>query len=140
MASSLPNQKRIALVAHEHKKPLLLAWAKRHREQLLQHKLYADGTTGSLLQQQSNLPTTRLLSGPLGGDQQTRALIATEKLTLLVFFWDPLTSQPHDLDVKALLRLAVVWDIPMACGTTTADFLFSSKLLGQDYLRHPSLP
>ena len=103
------------LVVHEHKKPLLLAWAKRHQEQLLQHKLYADSTTGSLFQQQSNLPTTRLLSGPPGGDQQTGALIATEKLTLLVFFWDPLTSQPHDLDVKALLRLAVVWDIPMAC-------------------------
>ena len=102
MASSLPNQKRISLVVHEHKNPLLLAWAKRHREQLLQHKLCADGTTGSPLQQQSNLPTTRLLSGPLGGDQQTGALIATEKLTLLVFFWDPLTSQPHDLDVKAL--------------------------------------
>ena len=140
MASSLPNQKRIALVAHDHKKHVLLVWAKRHREQLHQHKLYADGTTGSLLQQQSNLPITRLLSGPLGGNQQTGALIATEKLTLLVFFWDLLTSQPHDPDVKVLLRLAVVWYILMACGTTTADFLFSSKLLGQEYLRHPSLP
>ena len=140
MASSLSKQKRIALVAHDHKKPLLLAWAKRHLKQLRQHELYATGTTGSPLQQQLNLPITRLLSGPLDGDQQIGALIANEKLDLLVFFWDPLTSQPHDPDVKALLRLAVVWDIPMACSTATADFLFSSKLLEQDYPRHPSLP
>ena len=139
MASSLPKQKRIALVAHDYKKPLLLAWAKRHLEQLRQHELYATSTTGSLLQQQLNLPITRLLSGPLGGDQQIGALIATEKLDLLVFFWDTLTSQPHDTDVKALLRLAVVWDIPMACSAATADFLFSSILLEQDYPHHPSL-
>ena len=140
MASALPKQKRIALVAHDHKKLFLLTWAKRHLEQLHQHKLYATGTTGSLLQQQLNLPITRLLSGPLGGDQQIGALIATEKLDLLVFFWGPLTSQPPDPDVNALLWLAVVWDIPMACSTATADFLFSSKLLGQDYLHHLSLP
>ena len=113
------------------------AWAKRHLEQLRQHELYATGTTGSLLQQ-LNLPITRLLSGPLGGDQRIRALIATEKLDLLVFFWDPFTSQPHDSDVKALLRLAVVRDIPMSCSRATADFLFSSTLLGQDY--PPSKP
>ena len=117
-----------------------MAWAKRHLEQLCQNELYATGTTGSLLQQQLDLTIARLLSGPLGGDQRIRALIATEKLDPLVFFWDPLTSQPHDPDVKALLRLAVVWDIPMACSTTTADFLFSSILLEQDYPRHPSLP
>ena len=140
MASFLPKQKRIALVAHDHKEPLLLAWAKRHLEQLRRHELYATGTTGSLLQQQLNLPITRLLSGPLGGDQRIGALITTEKLDLLVFFWDPLTSQPHDPDVKAVLRLAVVWDIPMACSTATADFLFSSILLEQDHPHHPSLP
>ena len=140
MASSLPKQKRIALVAHDHKKSLLVAWAKRHLEQLCQNELYATGTTGSLLQQQLDLTIARLLSRLLGGDQQIGALIATEKLDLLVFFRDPLTSQPQDPDVKALLRLAVVWDIPVACSTAAADFLFSSTLLEQDYLRHPSLP
>lgn len=140
MAALLPSRKRIALVAHDHKKPLMLAWAEYHLEQLRQHELYATGTTGTLLQERLNLTISRLLSGPHGGDQQIGAMIAEERLDLLVFFWDPLTSQPHDPDVKALLRLAVVWDIPMACSPASADFLFSSALLQQEYARHASLP
>ncbi|MFY9932916.1 MAG: methylglyoxal synthase [Streptosporangiaceae bacterium] len=124
--------RRIALVAHDHKKRDLLEWADHNRELLGGHALYATGTTGRLLTTELGLRVTCLQSGPLGGDQQIGALIASGDLDLLVFFTDPLQSQPHDPDVKALMRIAVVWDIPIACNRASADFLITSPLLGED--------
>lgn len=129
--------KTVALVAHDHKKPELIQWALAHKPQLTQYKLVATGTTGGLLQQALDLPITRFKSGPLGGDQQIGALIAEQKLDCLVFFWDPLDPAPHDPDVKALLRLASVWNLPVACNPATADLMFSSSLFDSDsYQRH----
>ena len=131
----MPMKKRIALVAHDHKKADLLEWARYNVGTLADHELYGTGTTGGLLADELELPITRLLSGPLGGDQQIGAMIATGELDCLIFFWDPLEPQPHDPDVKALLRIAVLHNVPTACNRATADFLVSSPLLATPYDR-----
>ena len=121
-------QKTIALVAHDHKKPELVEWALAHKTELSKHNLVATGTTGGLLSKALGLDVYRYKSGPLGGDQQIGALIADNKLDCLIFFWDPLNPAPHDPDVKALLRLCSVWNVPNACNTATADMLITSPL------------
>lgn len=129
----ISGAKRIALVAHDNKKKDLMEWAYYNRNVLAQHELIATGTTGRLLEETLERPVKKLLSGPLGGDQQMGAMVAEEKLDMMVFFWDPMEAQPHDSDVKALLRLAVAWNILMACNRATADFILTSVLMKEDY-------
>ncbi len=125
--------KHIALIAHDNRKLDLLDWVRFNRETLSQHALYATGTTGALVHREVGLPVTRFLSGPLGGDQQVGAGIAEGRLDVVIFFWDPLEPQAHDVDVKALLRVAVVHNCPIACNRATADFQLSSPLMSEQY-------
>jgi methylglyoxal synthase len=122
-------KKSIALIAHDNKKDDLVEWAQQNIKKLEQFNMYATGTTGKLIEKKLEQKVTQLQSGPLGGDQQIGALITEGKIDILIFFWDPLQPMPHDPDVKALLRIAVVWNIPMACNRTTADFILTSSLL-----------
>lgn len=129
----LQEVKRIALVAHDHKKIELVEWAVYNKRVLRNHELVATGTTGRLLEEKLGTPVQKLFSGPLGGDQQLGAMIAEGKLDIIIFFWDPLEAQAHDSDVKALIRMAVTWNIIMACNRTTADFIMTSALMNKDY-------
>lgn len=128
-------RKRIALVAHDGQKQNLVDWAKFNRNLLAQHELWATGTTGGMMEKTLGIPVHKLQSGPLGGDQQIGAMIVEGKVDFVIFFWDPLEAQPHDPDVKALLRMAVVWNVPVACDRATADFIISSPLMHTAYDR-----
>jgi methylglyoxal synthase len=135
MTEPTQARRRIGLVAHDNRKDDLVEWAVFNRHELVQHDLFATGTTGTLLEEHLGVGIVKLQSGPLGGDLQIGGLIADGAIDMLVFFWDPLESQPHDPDVKALLRVAVVWNVPVACNRATADFLVSSPLMTSDYAR-----
>lgn len=128
-------KKNIALIAHDERKQDLLEWVKFNKDILSQHNLFGTGTTGSLIVRELGLKVKTFLSGPLGGDQQIGAKITEGEIDFLIFFWDPLESHPHDPDVKALLRIAVVWNIPIACNRASADFMISSQLMSEEYSR-----
>ncbi len=131
----MEHDKKIALVAHDNKKRDLIEWAKFNRDLLAHHQIFATGTTGKVLEKELGIKITKLKSGPLGGDQQIGAKIVDNKIDFLIFFWDPLEPQPHDPDVKALLRMAVVWNIPIANNRASADFMISSPLMDSSYDR-----
>jgi methylglyoxal synthase len=128
----LKIKKKIALVAHDERKQDMLEWVKFNAHKLSGHDLFATGTTGKILSKACDLSITRLKSGPLGGDQQLGAMIANGGLDILIFFWDPLTSHPHDVDVKALLRMSVLYNVAVACNRSTADYMISSPLFDEE--------
>ena len=130
-----PATKCIALVAHDNMKREMLEWATEHKDELKRHTLIATGSTGKLIADSTGLTIERMRSGPLGGDQQIGARISEAGIDILLFFWDPLEPQPHDPDIRALLRIAVVWNIPVACNRASADFILSSPLIGATYQR-----
>lgn len=134
-SAKMGRRKHIALIAHDNRKQDLLEWVKFNKDLLREHHLYATGTTGRMIRQETGLEVLCFKSGPLGGDLQVGARIAEGELDTLIFFWDPLMPQPHDPDVKALLRIAVVWNIPVACNRASADFIISSHLMHEDYER-----
>jgi len=131
----MSKKKKIALVAHDNKKIEMIEWAKFNRDLLVQHKIFATGTTGRLLEETLGIKVKKLQSGPLGGDQQIGAMIVGGDIDFMIFFWDPLEPMSHDTDIKALLRMAAVWNIPIACNRSTADFMISSPLMDEDYER-----
>ncbi|UTW12603.1 methylglyoxal synthase [Marinobacterium rhizophilum] len=129
----MPARKRIALIAHDNMKHELIDWSRQNLQQLSQHRLYATGTTGLLLERELQLPISKLISGPLGGDQQIGAMLVDQQIDMVIFFWDPFEPMPHDPDVKALLRIAAVWNVPVACNRSTADFVIGSALMNQSH-------
>lgn len=135
MKKQLPKHKNIALVAHDNRKEDLLKWCEIHQEVLKPHKIHATGTTGKLLEKKLKQPVHKFMSGPLGGDFQIGSGIVEGQIDMLIFFWDPLESMAHDPDVKALLRLATMWNIPMACNEASADFFMASQLIDKEYTR-----
>jgi methylglyoxal synthase len=132
---TMKPDKKIALVAHDNKKQDLVEWAKFNRDLLAHHEVYATGTTGEMLERELGFDIIKLQSGPLGGDQQVGAMIVSDEINFLIFFWDPLEPMPHDPDVRALLRMAAVWNIPIACNRSSADFMISSPLMDSEYSR-----
>lgn len=136
--SSMRARKKIALVAHDNKKQELLDWARSNRALLVAHDLYGTGTTGALLERELEVDIHKLQSGPLGGDQQIGARIAEGEIDFLIFFWDPLESLPHEPDVRALLRIATLWNVPAACNRASADFMISSPLMSEPYQHLPA--
>lgn len=132
---TMAPKKNIALIAHDHRKTDLLDWVEFNQGSLSKHNLFGTGTTGGLIADKLGLKVTRFKSGPLGGDLQIGSSIVDHKIDMMIFFWDPLQAQPHDVDVKALLRIGVLYNIPMACSRSTADFLISSQLMDESYDR-----
>ena len=133
--AKMAPRKRIALIAHDNLKKDILEWARYNLSRLERHELYGTGTTGGMIATQLGLTVHRFRSGPLGGDQQVGAGVAEGRIDFIIFFWDPLAPHPHDVDVKALLRIAVVYNVPIACNRATADFLLSSHLMDEEYER-----
>jgi len=133
--AKMETRKRIALIAHDNMKRDILEWARYNRGTLSRHELYGTGTTGGMIAAETGLDVVRFRSGPLGGDQQVGAGVAEGRIDFIIFFWDPLAPHPHDVDVKALLRIAVVYNVPIACNRATADFLLSSPLMDEEYDR-----